>query len=294
VARTMARSIWKGVISFGMLSIPVRLYPATESKDVSFHQLHKECNSRLKQRKWCPVCDREVTQDEIVRGYEYAKGQYVMIEDEDLDKLPLASKHTIQLAAFVEAREIDPVYHEKSYYLEPDEVGLKPYALLLRALDAKGLSALASIAFRSRERLCALRAVDGVLLLDTLYYADEVRSDRRPQILAVKVSDRELEMAHSLIEALSEPFQAEAYHDQYREALMALIEEKLQGHEVVAQPSEGQGQVTDLMAALRASVEAARKRKDAPAALKAGRKWQDAPAAPPAKKAAGRRRKAAA
>ena len=126
MARALARSIWKGVISFGMVSIPVRLYPATENKDVAFHQLHRECNSRLKQRRWCPACDREVPQDEIVRGYEYAKGQYVVVADEDLDRLPLPSKHTIQLSAFVAAPEIDPVYHEKSYFLEPDEVGLKP------------------------------------------------------------------------------------------------------------------------------------------------------------------------
>src|SRR3954453_19003987 len=209
MARALARSIWKGVISFGMVSIPVRLYPATENKDVAFHQLHRECNSRLKQRRWCPACDREVPQDEIVRGYEYARGQYVVIADEDLDRLPLPSKHTIQLSAFVAAPEIDPVYHEKSYFLEPDEVELKPYALLLRALEAKDVTALATIAFRSRERLCALRAVDGALMLDTLYYADEVRADRRPALPAVKVSDRELDMAYSLIEALSERFEPE-------------------------------------------------------------------------------------
>jgi DNA end-binding protein Ku len=282
MARSLARSIWKGVISFGMISIPVRLFPATENKDVSFHQLHKECNSRLKQRRWCPVCDREVEQGEIVRGYEYARGQYVVIADEDLDRLPLPSKHTIQLSAFVAASEIDPVYHEKSYYLEPDEVGLKPYALLLRALEAKGLTALANIAFRSRERLCALRPVDGTLMLDTLFYADEVRSERRPQLPTVKVSERELDMAYALIDVLSEPFKPEEHHDQYREVLMELIQEKLQGQEVVVPPEEPMGQVTDLMAALKASVEAARKR----------RGGAGTPA--PAKKAPARRRKSAA
>ena len=152
----------------------------------------------------------------------------------------------------------------------------------MRALEAKGLTALASIAFRSRERLCALRTVDGVLLLDTLYYADELRTDRRPQVPAVQVSDRELDMAYSLIDALSEAFKPEEHHDQYREALLALIEEKLQGQEVVAQPAAAMGQVTDLMAALKASVEAARKRKGAAA-----------PTAP-AKKPPTKRRKAAA
>jgi DNA end-binding protein Ku len=280
--RSLARSIWKGVISFGMISIPVRLYPATENKDVAFHQLHKECNSRLKLRRWCAVCGREVEQAEIVRGYEYAKGQYIIVADEDLDRLPLPSKHTIQLSAFVPAAEIDPLYHERSYYLEPDEVGLKPYALLLRALEAKSVMALANIAFRSRERLCALRPVDGVLMLDTLFYADEVRSDRHPQLPAVKVSERELDMAYALIDVLSEDFAPEEHRDHYREALMELIQEKLQGQEVVAPPAEPMGQVTDLMAALKASVEAARRRRDGAR-----------PPAPP-KKAPARRRKSAA
>ncbi len=283
-ARGVARSIWRGVISFGMVTIPVRLYAATEDKDVSFHQLHQVCSSRIKQRRWCPVCDREVEHDEIVRGYEYGKGQYVVVSDEDLDQLPLPSKHTIDLSAFVSSGDVDPVYHEKSYYLEPEEVGLKPYALLLRALDAKRLTGLANIAFRSRERLCALRPSDGVLMLDTLFYADEVRSDRRPQVPAVKVSDRELELADNLIDALTEPFKPEEYGDRYREALMGLIEQKLQGREVVAAPAiESVGQVTDLMEALRASAEAVRQRKSGGA---------EPPT--PAKKAAGRRPKSAA
>ena len=280
----MARSIWKGVITFGMVSIPVKLYGATESKDISFNMLHKECNSRIKQRRWCPVHDREVDQAEIVKGYQYAKDQYVVLTDDDLQKLPLAAKHTIQLSAFVEAKDIDPIYHEKTYYLEPDEVGVKPYALLTRALNEKSLSAVASIAIRNKEQLCSLRPMDGMLVLETLYYPDEIRSDQQPQVPEVLVSDRELEMAFSLIDVLSQPFKPEEYRDHYREALLAVIEAKLQGEQVVEAPVAAPAKVTDLMAALRASVEAAKKRKES----------DQEPEEEPAKETGGKRRKGAA
>jgi DNA end-binding protein Ku len=260
----MARSIWKGVISFGMVSIPVKLYTATESKDVALNMLHEECKSRIKQKRWCPVHDREVGWDEIARGYEYAKDQYVVLTEEDLEKLPVASKHTIQLSAFVDAKQIDPTFHEKSYYLEPDEAGVKPYNLLLRALESKGLTAVANIAIRNKERLCALRPCDGSIVLDTLLYADEIRSEDRPRVPEVMVSEPELNMAQALIDMLSQDFKPEQYHDQYREALLAAIETKLQGEEIVEAPAAPTPKVTDLMAALKASVEAAKKGKPQP------------------------------
>jgi DNA end-binding protein Ku len=260
----MARSIWKGVISFGMVSIPVKLYTATESKDVALNMLHEECKSRIKQKRWCPVHDREVGWDEIARGYEYAKDQYVVLTEEDLEKLPVASKHTIQLSAFVDAKDIDPTFHEKSYYLEPDETGVKPYNLLLRALESKGLTAVANIAIRNKERLCALRPSDGSIVLDTLLYADEIRSEDRPRVPEVMVSEPELNMAQALIDMLSQDFKPEQYHDQYREALLAAIEAKLQGEEIVEAPAAPTPKVTDLMAALKASVEAAKKGKPQP------------------------------
>jgi DNA end-binding protein Ku len=260
----MARSIWKGVISFGMVSIPVKLYTATESKDVALNMLHGECKSRIKQKRWCPVHDREVGWDEIARGYEYAKDQYVVLTEEDLEKLPVASKHTIQLSAFVDAKDIDPTFHEKSYYLEPDETGVKPYNLLLRALESKGLTAVANIAIRNKERLCALRPSDGSIVLDTLLYADEIRSEDRPRVPEVMVSEPELNMAQALIDMLSQDFKPEQYHDQYREALLAAIEAKLQGEEIVEAPAAPTPKVTDLMAALKASVEAAKKGKPQP------------------------------
>jgi DNA end-binding protein Ku len=257
----MPRSIWNGVISFGMVSIPVKLFTATQSKDISFHQLHVECNSRIKQQLYCPVDDRVVTRDELVRGYEFAKDQHVIVTDEDLEKLPLPSAHTIELSAFVEGEAIDPIYYERSYYLAPDEVGVKPFALLMRALQEKGLTALAKVSLRNKEQLCALRPQDGTLMLETLYYPDEIRIEQT-EAPDIQVSDRELEMAYSLIDLLTEPFDPEKYHDEYRTALMEIIEAKLQGQEIVEQAPLPETKVVDLMAALKASVDAAKKRKD--------------------------------
>ena len=149
----MPRSIWNGVISFGMVSIPVKLYTATEDKDISFRQLHKQCGSRLKQLRWCPECDRAVEWDEVVRGYEYAKDEHVAMTEEDFEKLPLPSKQTVELAAFVKADQIDPIYYQKTYYLEPDEKGVKPYALLMQAPKDKDLTGIAKIAVRNKEQL---------------------------------------------------------------------------------------------------------------------------------------------
>src|SRR5688572_3395401 len=205
----MPRSIWKGAISFGLVSIPVKLYTATESKDISFRQIHDaDCEARIRQQRWCPVHETVVEYNEIVRGYEYTKDRYVILDDEDFDKLPLPSKHTINLDAFVEAEEIDPIYFERSYYLEPDEAGAKPFALLMRALQEKGLVAIAKIAIRNREQLCALRAQEGALTLETMFLADEIREapaevDWRTQ----KVSAPELKMAEALIEMLHKPFE---------------------------------------------------------------------------------------
>ena len=267
----MPRSIWNGLISFGMVSIPVKLFTATDSKDISFRLLHRECNSRLKQLRWCPACEREVEWGETVRGYEYAKDQHVIVSDEDFDKLPLASKRTIELAAFVKAEEIDPVYYEKSYYLEPDEVGIKPFALLMKALKEKSLTAVAKIAIRNKERLCALRPMDGTLMLETLYYPDEIRVERGTEVPEVQVSDRELEMASTLIDLLADSFEPEKYQDEYRRALMEIIEAKLQGEEFVEAPAPAPAKVTDLMAALKASVAAAKKRRGEEAGEEPGR-----------------------
>jgi DNA end-binding protein Ku len=248
-----------------MISIPVKLFGATESKDIAFNTLHQECKSRLKQKRWCPVHDREVFQDEIVRAFEYTKDQYVEIEDADLEQLPVPSKHTIELTSFVKQVEIDPVYFERTYYLEPDQVGAKPYALLLRALKTREVSAVAKIALRNKESLCVLRpSENGMLMLETLYYPDEIRTQELPAMPDVLVSQQELAMALSFVEMMEEPFDAKKYHDQYRTALLDLIEAKRTGNEVVATAEAPLPKTVDLMAALKASLEAARKSKSAP------------------------------
>jgi DNA end-binding protein Ku len=254
----MARAIWSGSISFGMVSIPVKLYGATESKDISFHLLHSTCGARLKQVRWCPTDEVEVPWSDTVRGYEYAEGEHVTLTDEDFERLPLASRHIIDLTAFVNATEIDPVYYERSYYLAPDERAEKPYALLLKAMEKKGLTALATITIRKKEQLCAIRPKGGAIVLETLYYPDEVRP-AEVDLAGAKVSDRELDMADTLIELLHKPFEPEEYHDTYREALAKLIEAKLAGREVVKAPPARDTKVIDLADALRRSVEAARK-----------------------------------
>ncbi len=284
----MPRPIWKGAITFGMISIPVKLYGATESKDLAFNTLHVECKSRLKQKRWCPVHDREVSADEVARAYEYVKDQYIEITDEDLESMPIPSKHTIELTSFVKQADIDPVYFERTYYLEPDQVGLKPYALLMRALKTKQVSAMAKIALRNKESLCVLRPSEhNILMLETLYYPDEIRTADLPAAPEVMVSQPELNMALSLVEMLEEPFEPKKYHDDYRGALLEVIEAKRTGTEMVAQPDIPLPQTVDLMAALKASLEAARKTKPADATAEAepaaaasakkGRKKKDEP-----------------
>jgi DNA end-binding protein Ku len=287
------RSIWKGVITFGMVSIPVRLFPATQDKDVSFHLLHEADHSRIKFKRFCATEDREVDQDELVKAYEVSKDQYVEITDEDLEQLPLPARHSIELSAFVEARQIDPIYYEKSYYIEPEESGLKPYALLLKVLEKKGVTGVASVALRNKESLCALRPLDGTLVLETLHYPDEIR-ERELSLPNVLVNERELAVAATLVEALSETFDPSKYHDHYREALLEMIASKSAGREVVVPETAGAGpQPTDLMAALRASLEAARKRKDPlPSETETETETEAAPAAKPAR--TGRKRKQAA
>jgi DNA end-binding protein Ku len=278
----MARAIWSGSISFGMVSIPVKLYGATESKDISFHLLHATCGTRLKQVRWCPTDEVEVPWSETVRGYEYAKNEYVTLTDEDFERLPLPSRHVIDLTAFVKDSEIDPVYYERSYFLTPDERAEKAYALLLQALEKKGLTALATITIRKKEQLCALRPRDGVVMLETLYYPDEVRLEHGVDLDKAKVNERELEMAFTLIELLRKPFEPEEYQDHYREALAQLIDAKLEGRDVVKSPPAREAKVLDLADALRKSVEAAKK----------GGRARTAAAKAPARRPARRARKA--
>ncbi len=284
-----------------MVSIPVKLYPATQDKDVSFHLLHQPDHSRIRNKRFCVAEDVEVAQEDLIRAYEVGKEQYVEISDADLEQLPLPARHTIELSAFVKSAEIDPIYYEKSYHLEPEETGVKPYALLLKVLEQKKVIGVASVAIRNKESLCALRPLASSLVLETLHYPDEIRQPEA-SLADVPVNDRELAVAGTLVDALEEQFDPTRYHDHYREALLELIASKTEGREVVMPETQAEAApVTDLMAALRASIEAARAGRGDQAPAPAGEREAHAGEPPrrastrkPARKTAPPRKKAAA
>jgi DNA end-binding protein Ku len=258
----MPRTIWNGVISFGMVTIPIGIYPATSEKDLGFNQLHASCGTRIKQQRWCPLDQVVVETDQVQRAYEYAKGQYIPITDEDIANLPVPTKQTIEILSFVDADKIDPVFFDKAYYIEPDKLGKKPYALLLKALQLKKVAAFAKVALRNKEHLCVLRESGKKIILETLFYADEVREGIDLSDSDLDVGERELKMAESLIEMLYEEFEPEKYTDLYREKLLELIEAKVAGKQLIQSPeAPAPNQVIDLMDALKASLEAAKTRK---------------------------------
>lgn len=250
----MARSMWSGVISFGMVSIPIKLYTATESHNVAFHQLHAECETRIKERRWCPNCDEEVAWEDVVKGFEYSKGEYVVLTESDLKNIPLSSKHTVEVSAFVPRNGIDPVFFDSTYYVDLDQKGAqKPYKLLLDVMEAKDVVGIATITFRNKERVCALRPDHGRMCLHTLLYADEVKSNDTDKP-SVSVSGREMEMAESLVKALSSDFEPDQFKDHYQEALKKVIQSKLKGKNIeISRPREATS-ATDLMELLEASL----------------------------------------
>jgi DNA end-binding protein Ku len=255
------RSIWKGAISFGLVTIPVKLYSATEEKNVSFHQVHREDGGRIRYKRVCSVDGEEVSYGDIAKGYELSSGETVILTDEDFADLPLSTSRTIDVLQFVPLEQVDPIYFAKSYYLEPERTGTKPYVLLRDALEQSDKVAVVKVALRQREQLATLRVRDGVFVLETMLWPDEIRTpDFNFLDEDVEVRPQELTMAGSLIDSLTADFDPDQYTDEYREALEAVIQAKVEGQEVV-QPAAEQpqgGAVLDLMAALRASVEAAR------------------------------------
>ncbi|MEU8323034.1 Ku protein [Nonomuraea sp. NPDC048881] len=255
------RSIWKGAISFGLVTIPVKLYSATEQKDVSFHQVHRDDGGRIRYKRVCTVDGEEVPYADIAKGYELATGEMVVLTDEDFEDLPLSTSRRIDVLQFTPAAQIDPIYFAKSYYLEPDAQGAKPYVLLRDALESSGQVAVVKVALRQRESLATLRVRDGVFVLETMLWPDEIRvPDFEFLEEDIEVRAQELKMAESLITTMESDFDPSEYHDTYREALQQVIEAKVAGKEVVAAPEEEEaGPAVDLMAALRASVEAAKR-----------------------------------
>jgi len=260
------RAIWKGAVSFGLVNVPVRLFAATQENDIRFHQVHREDGGRIRYKRTCSVCGEEVSYDDIAKGYETSDGQLVILTDEDLDKLPVASNHEIDVVEFVPAAQVDPILFARSYYLEPDSRAAKPYALLREALIETDRMAIVKVALRQKETLAVLRVRDKAILLQTMLWPDEVRQpdfsildddvDLRPQ---------ELKMAASLVESMASDFDPEEFTDSYREAVAELIDAKLERGESAELPGTEEaaeqgktGEVIDLLTALQRSVNRAR------------------------------------
>ena len=255
------RSIWRGAISFGMVVIPIKLYIATESKDIGFVTLHTTCHTRLRQKRFCPFHGEDVANDEITRGYEYSKDQYVVMEDSDFEELPVPSTRQIEITRFIDLKSIDPIYYERSYMLEPDGVGVKPFYLLKKALTDSGRVAIAKVSLRQKEHLCCLRPFDKAIAMSTMFYPDEIRGTKELELPEddAEVNEQELAMANMLIDQLTGEFEPEQYHDEYRSTLEQVIEAKLgNAQPVAAAPVQPAGTVVDLMSALKASIESAK------------------------------------
>ncbi|GAB3868977.1 Ku protein [Dactylosporangium cerinum] len=255
------RAIWKGAVSFGLVSIAVRLYSATEEKDIRFHQVHRDDGGRIKYKRVCSIDGEEVSYDDIAKGYDLGGGEMVVLTDDDFADLPLTTSRAIEVLEFVPAEQVDPILYNKAYYLEPDKTAAKPYALLRDALTNTERVAIVKVALRQREQLATLRVREDVLVLNTMLWPDEIRAAKF-DILDEDVSARpaELAMAGSLIESMAADFDPATYTDNYREALQEVIDAKVAGREVV-QPEETEeapAAAVDLMAALRASVERAK------------------------------------
>lgn len=255
------RSLWKGFLSFGLVNIPVRLYVATEKKDLKFRYLHQECMTPVQYQKRCPTCNKDLENEEIVYGYEYQKGRFVVLSEEDFAHIPLESTRSVDILNFVDLQQVDPLYFDKSYYLEPGEGGTKAYALLKQAMEATGKVAVARVVIRTKEALAAVRVKDNALVMETMFYPDEVRSSAGLSLPAddVKVNENETKMAISLIENLSIDFEPSQYQNRYRQALHEMIEAKIAGQEVEVSPQVPTANVVDLMEALKQSVKLAEK-----------------------------------
>ena len=262
----MPRAMWKGAISFGLVTIPVAVYPATEEKTLRFNQLHDEDGGRIRYKRVCEKDGEEVTFEHIVKGYEVEKDRYVVLTDEDLNAIPVESSRAIDIHRFVDLDEIDPVMFKKSYYLVPEETGAKAYALLREAMADDGRVGVAKVSFRDKEHLAALRFKDEAFVLETMYWPDEIReADFGGVDVSAKIRGQELEMAKQLIESLSGEWNPEEYADEYRQALLQIVEAKLNGQEIEVVAPEPTAKVVDLMEALKASVAAAKKQADEPA-----------------------------
>lgn len=252
-------TIWKGSISFGLVNIPVKLHAATDDKGIKFRTLHEKCHSPIKYEKVCPICEEEVSQDKLVKAYEYAKGKFIVVEEEELEELKdQAEDRAVEIVQFVKIEEIDPIYFNKSYYLSPNEGGAKAYSLLREALGESGKVGIAKMVFRSKEQLAVLRVYNDTIVMETIHYPDEVRNTKDVPNVPEKaeLSKKELETAILLIDQLTASFNPEEFHDEYRDAVLQFLESKQKGEKFVTpKEKEKPSNVTDLMAALQASID---------------------------------------
>ncbi|MDP9220312.1 MAG: Ku protein [Actinomycetota bacterium] len=268
------RAMWKGAVSFGLVNVPVKMYTATTSHDISFHQVHRTDGGRIRYKRVCDVCGEQVSYDDIAKGYESEDGQLVILTDEDLAELPVASSREIGVEKFVPSEQIDPMWMEKSYYLEPEKTGAKPYALLREALREADRMAVVTISIRQRSTMAVLRVRDDVIVLQTLLWPDEIR---KPDFGSLDGDEtarpQELAMAASLVESLSGDYDPDEFNDEYRDEMQALVDAKLSGGETAPAPqpreAEGSGEVVDLLSALQRSVERAREARGEEPAAKA-------------------------
>jgi len=258
----VARAMWKGAIQFGLVTIPIKLYLATESKGISFNMLHKTDLSRIQMKVWCPVEDEPISRTDTVKGFEYAPGEYVVVTDEDLEKVPLKTVRSIEIEQFTKAEPDDPVRFVKSaYYVEPDKIGRKAFYLLKSVLEDEGLTAICKVVIKDREALSALDPFGETMLLTTLHWPDEIRSTAELDLPEEDFDFKpaELAMAKQLVSAMTGKFDPAQYKDEYRQALEAVIQAKVEGKETVEiEPPEETGKLVDLMAALEASVKSAK------------------------------------
>lgn len=250
----MATTVWKGHLTFGLISIPVRMFAAARGERISFNQLHNVCHSRLRQPLYCPVCNRQVERSEIVKGYEYEKDQYVLFTEEELDKIEPPSAHVMEILEFVKLDEMDPLYFDASYYISPEDAGIKAYQLLLKGMEESGYGAIAKLTMHQREHIVIVRPGTQGMTLHTMFYSNEIRAAEAVPSDKIELKDQEKKLADQLIQSLAAPWQPEKYRDEYQENLKGMIQAKLKGQEVteVAQPH--MAPVIDLMEALKKSL----------------------------------------
>jgi DNA end-binding protein Ku len=257
------RTIWNGSISFGLVNIPIGLALATKSSDIAFKTLHRECGSPIKQKRWCPVHEREVEADELVKGWEVAKGQFIVVEPEELESIALRRSQSIEILRFVALEQVDPVYFDRTYYLAPAEAeaARRPYVLLLRAMQETGMAAIGKFVLWGKENLCLIRARDDVLALETLFYAEDVResSEIRGSVEATEVKPVELDLARQVIASLAGEFEPEDFENEYRRELRAMLDAKLAGETIAVPEPVAEAPVVDLLEALKRSVADAKK-----------------------------------